>query len=641
MKRFLILFFLCVGVAYGQNPIPGPLPSNLYTTAPSGSGSSGNVTAANPALAFNFSPSCSPTTTGCVNTFADTQQAVDCAWTGGTNTVTCNSAHFVSSDTGKLAFGYQTCNAFASTLISDAASGATVNSGGASTTMTFVSATSVTLSANATNSATVQTGQSGGGCFIWGHADDAGAATLSTQVAAAGACPKIFLTNAYYLFTTPPGFMVNQPAACNITGGSYGGTLGNLFYSYGFDLEGRGVGVTQIFIPPWFTGCTNGPESNACFVQPIESQWQDFSITGGGNSQGITSKTLVREVGPNTVNYVTFLNWGAGNATTICTKNTAWATWYQVNNSGCGYIGHDIANNLSSANWSGIRVAIENSPRALQVEAADPVGGTYTANCYDCHFFQSEFAPVSGSAELINLISGSVLLTRAFISVANNSAGISAIQTSASGARIVIKQSTFACGAGNATSGSVFLSSSGTFVSEDNVLCSGASGHPYFDSAGSLFIDQGNNKGLAGGAGTGIVGGYVADGHSVTGQCTGVGTAASTLALRISGTSVTGVGLPTTCTSVVLDAGFPVTASRTMALLVVSATAAGTNASSGVVTVLKNGGATTITCTIGTGTGCSDGTHTVAVVAGDLISIQFTTQVADTLAGVKAVVGWN
>jgi hypothetical protein len=65
------------------------------------------------------------------------------------------------------------------------------------------------------------------------------------------------------------------------------------------------------------------------------------------------------------------------------------------------------------------------------------------------------------------------------------------------------------------------------------------------------------------------------------------------------------------------------------------------NAASGVVTVLKNGGATTITCTIGVGTRCVDGVHSVALVVGDRIDFQFTTQAADTLAGVKAFVQWN
>lgn len=81
--------------------------------------------------------------------------------------------------------------------------------------------------------------------------------------------------------------------------------------------------------------------------------------------------------------------------------------------------------------------------------------------------------------------------------------------------------------------------------------------------------------------------------------------------------------------------------SGNLQMLVASATAGGVNASSGVLTVLKNGGATALTCTFGTGTTCVDGTHSVAFVAGDLISLQFTTQVAETLAGLKVSVDLN
>ena len=123
----------------------------------------------------------------------------------------------------------------------------------------------------------------------------------------------------------------------------------------------------------------------------------------------------------------------------------------------------------------------------------------------------------------------------------------------------------------------------------------------------------------------------------VIGACTGVGTAASTLGLFGTGPNVT----LTTCTSATIGTGIVADHAGNIQALQVTATAAGTNASSGVVTVLKNAGATAVTCTVGTGTLCSDGTHTVAVAKGDLISIQFTTQAADTLAGVKAVVSIN
>jgi hypothetical protein len=643
MRKFLILGLLLavLGISVSAQTPPGG-----YTSPSSSSSSGSGITQANanPPLAFNFSPGCTSLSpvTGCVNTTADLQMAVDCAWNSGSPTVTCNSAHFVPADTGKFAFGYQTCNAFTGLLATNAASGATVNSGGSATTMTYVSATSVTLSANAANSAGVQTGSTGGGCFWWGHDDGAGAATLSTQVAAQVQCPKVFFTNAYYLISNMAnwGFMINQPTGCLINGAVYGSTFGNLFYSYGVDLEGRGVAVTQLVLAPWLTGCTNGPEANSCFVQPIESQWENFSFTGGQNSQGISNTTLLREIGPNTLNFVSFLNWGAGNSTTRCSTNTAQATWYQVNNSGCGAVGHHVGNDITGASWSGKRVSIENSPSAaIEIGATDSFPPDYSVYCDDCRLYNAEFA--GGNNNIIRTAGGSVSLLRTDLSIGNNLTAMSGIQATASGARIILKQTDFRNTNLNTGSGSVFCSAACMLVMEDSTLAFGSTGRAYFDAAGSKFIDQGNDVGLAGGAGTGIAGTYIADGHSVIGACTGTTLAAGgTFGLYGTGPNITS----TTCgglTAGTIGNGIPLSAPRTLALLVVTASNAGSGVGSGVVTVMKNGAATAITCTIGTGTSCTDGTHTVAAVSGDLISIQFTAAASDTLAGIKAIAGWN
>jgi len=180
--------------------------------------------------------------------------------------------------------------------------------------------------------------------------------------------------------------------------------------------------------------------------------------------------------------------------------------------------------------------------------------------------------------------------------------------------------------------------SSGTFLymHKSTVNCTNATAQP-------VCIGGSGNAGTVYDLGGNTINGFpvgislIADGHSVKGACTGVVTASSTLGLYGTGANV----VATTCTSTIIGTGSVISGSRTLQNLLVTATAAGVNASSGIVTVLKNGGATTITCTIGTGTSCVDGTHTVSVVDGDLISIQFTTQAADTLAGVKAIVEWN
>lgn len=70
-----------------------------------------------------------------------------------------------------------------------------------------------------------------------------------------------------------------------------------------------------------------------------------------------------------------------------------------------------------------------------------------------------------------------------------------------------------------------------------------------------------------------------------------------------------------------------------------SAVAVG-GASKDVMTLFKNGSATTVTCTIAaSGTTCSDLTHSVAVAAGDTLTFQFVTATSDTAANIAAVVG--
>jgi len=183
--------------------------------------------------------------------------------------------------------------------------------------------------------------------------------------------------------------------------------------------------------------------------------------------------------------------------------------------------------------------------------------------------------------------------------------------------------------------------STGTTWIRDSILnASNATGITIACQGGTI-INSGGNTISSGAAGpwnvTTNCQKIQADGHSLTGACTGVVTASQTLGLFGTGPNVT----LTTCTSTTVGSGVVIQSARTMMNLVASSTAGGVNASSGVVTVLKNGVATTITCTIGTGTFCGDGVHTVALVQGDLISIQFTSQAADTLAGVKAFVEWD
>ncbi len=80
--------------------------------------------------------------------------------------------------------------------------------------------------------------------------------------------------------------------------------------------------------------------------------------------------------------------------------------------------------------------------------------------------------------------------------------------------------------------------------------------------------------------------------------------------------------------------GAPMTSAGTLQKLYVKAGTAGHGASSGVVTILKGGASTGITCTVGTSTTCSDTAHTAVVAAGDLITATVTGIASETLADI-------
>jgi hypothetical protein len=118
----------------------------------------------------------------------------------------------------------------------------------------------------------------------------------------------------------------------------------------------------------------------------------------------------------------------------------------------------------------------------------------------------------------------------------------------------------------------------------------------------------------------------------VAGYCSGTATASSTLGLFPIGT------LATTCTSNVTSIGAVLPSNAIVRNLFVKSITAGKNANSGAFSVMKNTVATALTCTVGVGTTCSDVTHAASFVAGDVLTIQFTTQASETLANVQASV---
>lgn len=181
------------------------------------------------------------------------------------------------------------------------------------------------------------------------------------------------------------------------------------------------------------------------------------------------------------------------------------------------------------------------------------------------------------------------------------------------------------------TGSNIAFNNAGTLYMK-NAVCNNLA--PSINSG--IIVDQGGNGTcLTPAQLTTNTGSIIADGHSVTGVCTGAATASTTLGLYGTGPNAT----TTTCTSATIGTGIVAHGSRTAANLVCTATSSGTT--TGACTVVINGGASIITCNLTTGlTYCSDATHTVALNDGDRVSIEFIAGAATTQTGIQATVEW-
>jgi hypothetical protein len=129
-------------------------------------------------------------------------------------------------------------------------------------------------------------------------------------------------------------------------------------------------------------------------------------------------------------------------------------------------------------------------------------------------------------------------------------------------------------------------------------------------------------------------------GQVLTGRCSGTATASSTIGLFQLGELTAA-----TCTSTTVTLGPVMNHAGTVSNLSVTAGTGGVGTGSGVFTVnvVHNGTTTntTVTCTLNTGTTCSDTTHTATFAIGDIVTIQFTTASGETIANVFATVNAN
>lgn len=414
-----------------------------------------------------------------------------------------NVGPFVAADVGKSAGGGQTCQAFQNQTVLGAN---VIAQSTLPTIATFVNSTHITLSANAAGTSTLAMLQPIGACFVWGHPDDANAALLETAYYAAPQCPKVFLAAAYYMLTKPvwtsqPPACVHQPAGVsdsfpNIDNAHFL----NIFYSSGYELEGRGAGNTIIYLMQNFPngGAWNqGINSAAAFVIPVGGRWKDFQMTGGwqGNPTNFVNGGELIYASVASIDNFVCTNFGAFSPAivTIGMRLDWQVQLYQVANSGCGTFG--IATQPLHGQVTAIKLSVENS-LLTDVSISQTSGHGFDFACYDCKFFNSQATSFAQSPVVLLSNGGRTFLEHTQVTTGTNAAGTQMFgyktQNNAGG-QLILKDSIIDFSTSATSNIAINQTVAGTVIMEASQATGGSAGQDYQDVAGSKFQDLGGN----------------------------------------------------------------------------------------------------------------------------------------------------
>src|SRR5579862_6861572 len=174
--------------------------------------------------------------TTCIQGNWNTKQITDATITNASPTVTSTAqAAFTSADVGKTALGFTSCHESSLTGVT------TILGASSLVTISAVnSATSITVSANASGSS-----GAGTGCLIYGTPDDTAFASLDTLAAAETVCPAIRFPQGNTIWTSwHLENLALTPCDQNPQ------VTGQTIFGGGLDIGGAGNGQTEIYLAP-------------------------------------------------------------------------------------------------------------------------------------------------------------------------------------------------------------------------------------------------------------------------------------------------------------------------------------------------------------------------------------------------------
>jgi hypothetical protein len=549
------------------------------------------------------------------NVVADARYAFDVAFTNGSGVITWSATDPLpqTTDVGKICFGTQYAG------VSPTSFGALVAPAMAQGTIT-----SVNVGAKQETCSTTWTAASGNGTFVVGSdqtVNMTAAVNAAFNQSTVAPCNSLVLPTGGIIVLNGLGNTTNCPKVGTVQG------------DRPLSVTGANMRNTVIIIPPNFNWSTSRGLGNAEFFGLDGVSVTNLSVHGmGGGGYTIPASTAIFYMGCDTVTHDTEAAFVDNNNANLVgyTSSNCGITAFNINDNGAGSVGFNMGSQGRVTTYESefVDSAINEIVVPSGVIWEDHNSGAGASGCL------GPVISVSGTADLWGTLDNSAACTSGNLdNIAVQSGGV--VHLHSAGCRVMPAGSNSACL-------DVLSGGTASFLNSYFTSGTGASSIPFGCQPGATCIDLGGNAftvgagSLSPNCGLANVCSGLGNGNNVYGICTGVGTASSTLGLYGTGPNVT----LTTCTSTTIGGGTVQNKAGKLLGLSVTATAAGVNASSGVVTVLINGAASTMTCTIGTGTTCRDIAHNPTVNIGDRVSIQFTTQAADTLAGIKASV-WS
>lgn len=628
------------GGTASQNNFPGGLVPNSVQS---------------PSNTITSSPLCPASSTTCFPAKWDAHWGSKPTFTATSNIVTCTDCNFTATDilgrpyavVGQIAFGTTATNDVTMGTSVLATPECLIQSVDSNTQVHLGTVGSIGTACNATQNTTAS------GRFVWGDLDSASATQtqgagndnlFAAWTAASNNCAQLQLPAGATLVEQSEFVTYSTTAVC----GQAPSITGERF---GFSIVGAGPNATIIIPTPSFLSSTcTGPNAGGtgCLFTLPNPTYADFSVIGEGNTAcgaGFSGKNLVQLMGNSTfvgtnglVRNVKLLGWCAntsgtdgfviGSGSNTISGMDTYDLW--VENFGCNGV---VTNSAGTAvfNWNGG----EYWNNAACGPVLTVASGIFKSS-------KGYHGSSANTQKLVSITGGAGTDYNSigdYLTGSSNEPVISCDSTG--GATVHIVNDSISGQSGSTPFMTTASDTCSVYITNSIVKAAANSRIAYANSSSTLNIYDGSGNTYTtgtGGNGPGTLNWYGAgNGDSIHAACTGTANSSATLGLFGTGPNET----LTTCTSTTIGSGIVMRNAGTLLNLLVTATHAGVSASSGVVTVLKNGSSQTMTCTIGTATTCNDGVHTVSYVAGDLISIQFTTQGSEVLAGVNATIVAN